>query len=421
MDFRDTAVASPGDGGDPEVRSLKRDLDLAAGRLAEIDAQFQDIPEAHRNSAAAARIRSERDAAFAAARNAEAEYQRADFARQVALRSPDYAALPSRLASEVQSWQPPPHPRPDAALAAEESPQLANGLLELRLINKPLVKTPGMWDRDHRAAEAVRRLQAERKAAEQRGPADLAAFDSVLPLASEVDTNVSDTWTPGMEEWGLVNKGLSLPAAFGSLFTGMGEQFAGQMLASAGVPNKAWDERAVTESQVINAADDLMGNIPSGMYYMATGDKRRAPGYAKAYWSEVKRRESEPLYQMRPAMSVPAPPHRSYDTGARAMEYTEDMLRGTGLSDAAKLGLGFSAAVLAGSGTDVFMPYQAARGLGDASRMAAKDLAYGGGIQGALLGAQMMPPDYREAKRQAVDDQYSQMIRSLLSENRIAK
>jgi len=272
-----------------------------------------------------------------------------------------------------------------------------------------------MWQRDQRAAELARRLQAKRKAAAGLGEADLAAFDTALPWVSQADTNVSDTWQPGMEEWGLLNKGLSLPAAFGSLFTGMGEQFSGQALAAVGVPNKAWDERAQTEAQMINAADDLMGNIPLGLYYMATGDKSNAPGYARAYWDDVRQRESAPLYQLRPSQNIPPPRLRSYDAGGRAREYADDMLRGTGLSDTAKLGVGFGAAVLAGSGTDVFMPYHAAKGLGDVSRMAAKDLGYGGGLQAALLGMQMQPPEYRDAKRLVVDDQYSQMIRSLLA------
>ena len=341
------------------------------------------------------------------------------FERDVAERASAYGQLPARLEAEVAGWRPPPHPRPEEAFDAEESPQLASRF-SLRPWNKPLVKTGRMWERDNRAAELARRLQAERRAAEQDGPAALAAFDKALPLVAHVDTNVTDTWSPGLEPWGLIGRGLSLPSAFGSMFAGLGEQASGRALAAAGVPNKASDEMADIEWRTSRTADDLLGNIPTGLYYMATGDKRYAPGYAKAYWDEVSRRESAPLSVMRPGASLPDTSSSSYDTGSRAMEYTDDMTKGLGLSDNARLAAGMGSMMLAGAATDVFQPSYAG-GLLRRAGAFGKDMSYGAGIQGGIIGAQIAGRDTRQEDQAALDAYYDNLLRSLQSQNRITE
>lgn len=331
-----------------------------------------------------------------------------------------YKELPGRLEKDVRSWRPPPHPRPDEAFDAELSPQIANWTLSP--IDKPLVKTQGQWNRDQRAAELARQMQAERRRAEERGPVHLAAFDQALPGIDLADTEVPDTWQPGLEPWGGIAKGMAIPSAFGSTFAGVGELVGGQALQAAGVPNKSADEAGEVAMRTAYAADDALGNIPTGVLYGLTGNRSLAPGYMREYWDEVARREQAPLYTLRPGPATALSPHRSHDAGNRVMDYSDDMLKGGGLSENAKMGVGLGAALLAGTATDVFMPILHAKKALTPLRAAGlmgQDVAYGAGLQGAVLGSQLLPQGEQSMLKQAYDQYYEDLMRSRLEQNRI--
>lgn len=327
-----------------------------------------------------------------------------------------YRELPQRLETQVAGWQPPPHPRRAEAIAAELSPQIARHTWSP--VNKPLVKTEGMWNRDQRAAELARLMQAERQRAERSGPVHLAAFDQALPLVPLVNTEVKDTWSPGLEPWGLVNKGLGLPGVLGSVVGGAGELAWGQLANAAGVPSKAYDDRGETLVRTLRAGDDLLGSIPTASYNMITGDGRVRPSYQQAYMDAVQGMESEPMYRLRPTPDY-APSSLSYDLSARAGDYTEDITRGLGWSPGTRAAANFGSALLAGTLTDPFMPYGG--GARQFAKELGKDLAVGGGILGAAVGWHLMPPSQEEMERQAVEQHYEDMLTRLRPQNRIAR
>lgn len=394
--------------------------DYSALSAAELESAYRAMqgraaehgPAASRELAA---IRAEADRRLRQSRLSRQE----ETSREVASHADAYRSRLGEIEGEVRQWRAPPHPRPDDAFAAEESPQLANSF-EWRLWNKPMVKTRGMWERDNRAAELARRLQAERKRAQELGPTQLAAFDSVYPGVDLIDTQVSDSWTVGLEPWGMVNKALSYPSAWAGMFVTAGQGAAGDALAAAGAPNYAADDRNNIAWQQVNAADDVLFNLPTKLAYMATGDRDYAPAYARSYWDEVRQREQAPLSVLRPGASLPSPRNVSGDAGAAAFDVTGDLLKGTGMSDTAKLAVQVPAMILAGSFTDPFMPKYA----GSLARRAALlggDVATGGAIVGALPIGQAVATSQSDRERMAMDQYYDNLLRALQQQNRITE
>ena len=332
-----------------------------------------------------------------------------------------YRGLPAKLEGEVRQWRPPPHPRPGRAFDAELSPQLSNSV-EWRLWNKPHVSTGAMWERDNRAAELARRLQAERQAAAKAGSEQLAAFDETLPGVDLLDTSVSDTWRPGWEQWGLLHKGLSLPSAALSAVGGLGQQAFGHAASAFGIPNKAADDADALAWQTFNAADDATGNIGTGVYNMLTGDNRYAPGYQRHYWDEIQQRAAAPLSVLRPRDIQPKPSVLSADTQRYAAEYSDDMLKGTGLSDAAKAGISVAAAFGAGAITDPIMPdYFSAPSHMARLKMLGKDAAVAAGLMSGSTAAASGLMDRKDLDQQELERFYSDLIQRLQSQNRITK
>lgn len=383
-------------------------LQAARSAMAEIPPEYAGTPEAKRR----------REALTQAARSEQAarrQLTEATFYRDVATHAERYKSLAPRIQEEVMQWRAPPHPRPDVAIAAQEAPQLAKGWGEFALWNKELVSTPGKWGRDNRAAEFARRLQAERRLAEQAGTAQLAAFDQVYPGVMDIDTQVKDSYHPGgVEEWGAFNQVFALPDRFAALFGSTGERASGAALAALGVPNKAADEDNELAWKQVNATDALLGNIPLGLTYGITGNKQYAPAYMKAYWDDVRRRESAPLYEPRMGQLPVAPRNQTYGLPERAYEYTQDLTRGLGLSDGTRMGLGLGAQLATGMATDAYMPnYDVMRPL-QRLRAAGRDAGFAGGLMAAVMGSQMLPQDFREVKQQVSEQQYRQALQSLL-------
>lgn len=343
--------------------------------------------------------------------------QREAAASEAASYADAYRSRLGEIEQGVRQWRAPPHPRPDEAFAAEESPQLANSF-EWRLWNKPMVKTRAMWERDSRAAELARRLQAERKLAQEAGPAQLAAFDSVYPGVDLVDTSVSDSWRVGLEPWGMVNKVLSYPSAWPGMFAAGGQLAAGSALEAAGSPNYAADDRNNISWQQVNAADDVLFNLPTKLAYMATGDRDYAPAYARSYWDEVRKREQAPLSVLRPGASLPSPRNVSGDAGAAVFDVTGDLLKGTGMSDTAKLAVQVPAMILAGTLTDPFMPRYGASLLRNAALLGG-DVAAGGAIVGAIPIGQAIATSQSDRERMGVEQYYDNLLRALQQQNRI--
>lgn len=383
-------------------------LRAAQAAVAEIPPEYADTPEAGRRRAAAAEAaRSEQ-----AARRQLAE---ATFYQDVASHSERYKSLAPRIQEELMQWQAPPHPRPDVAIAAQEAPQLAKGWGDFSLFNKEYVKTPGHWQRDSLAAEMARRLQAERRLAEQSGEAQLAAFDQVYPGVMDIDTEVKDSYRPGgIEEWVPLNQALALPDRFAALFGSVGERASGAALSALGVPNKAADEDNELAWKQVNATDALLGNIPLGVTYAITGNKQYAPAYMKAYWDDVRRRESAPLYEPRMGPLPVAPRNQTYGLPERAYDYTQDLTKGTGLSDAARMGLGLGAQLATAMATDAYMPHYDLMRPAQRLRAVGRDAGFAGGLMAAVLGSQMLPQDLREVKKQVSEEQYRQALQSLL-------
>lgn len=411
------------------------DEELLARRQALVDARLRlqrandDAARAGSQESLSPRVRqrvlAEQADAQAAADRAEgllrqvaSQRSQAQWESQVAAHQQSYRDRIGQMEQEVAQWRPPPHPSPDKAFAAEESPQLAYWY-DPRLWNRPLVKTRGMWERDNRAAELARRIQAERKVASAAGPAQLAAFDSLTAGADLVDTSVRETWDPGLEPWGLLNKAMSYPSAWGSMFGGAAQAASGAALAAAGLPNYAADKQEVLERQTENAADDVLFNLPTKLAYMATGNKRYAPAYARAYWDEVSRRERAPVSVLRPLAELPRPENLSADLSGDTYDVVGDLLKNTGLSDQAKGAIQVPAMIAAGSVTDMMMPnYAAAKPLQRAG-MFAKDLAAGGAIVGALPVAAGMSQSRSELERQFIDNHYDRLLQAVQSQNRI--
>lgn len=365
---------------------------------------------------AEARLRQTRRAqeAHTAARQAQAS--------RVAGYADEYRQLVPRLEEQVQQWSPPPHPDQEAALAAEDAPQSAGGLGAWKLWNRPLVKTGPMWSRDQRAAELARRLQAERVAAEKAGAERLAAFDSVYPGIQQVNTDVSHTWSPGLEPWSGVATVLSYPGAWAGMFGSLAQAAAGDAMSAAGAPSYASDRRGELVERAGRAADSVLMNIPTNLAYAATWDRDYAPGYARAYWDDIKRRSEAPLSQLRPGGELPAARYRAADVPEDVLDFTGQMLDKSGMSDGVKLAVQLPVMFATGLVTDPFMPnYRAAKSGLHALGMVGKDAAYAGGMMAGIPVAQSMLTSRSAADQQAMDRYYDALIQGLRSQNRIAE
>lgn len=285
------------DSGD-RLRRVREELRQAGETLQRLRRSGASYPELRQ--AEKLYQKAEREEAYAGA-----SFQKAQDAYQSAVTANEWRLRASQAVARVQGMQPPPHPMPEAAAAAEFRPvpvarsPAGRGGTSGRLIPDTwspfpsgYVRTQKMWDQAWRGAEMARELQALRARAAEAGQAE--AFDSALPQVAGIqDSDIQALpyqpggWTP----WSPVGHAFGTVEALGGGIAGTAKMVADKAIKAVGQPGMSPEEYQDTWQGTMNSRQLFAQGLLGDDYY-------KAP-----YWDWKKHYESEPALEPAPWVS----------------------------------------------------------------------------------------------------------------------